>query len=245
MREDDWGPSHITSISLRSCPWPALLRPTNPRLLPLQNQNHIRGGRVHEKMICCFIQDGEGASTDVGSSSAGKSMAQLGRLGALGEEQNQLCFPLKDISAHQWKQDYAVSQLFFQATCLKVLHLDWNEVVRCIDIHWLQLMTTDTCNHCNFCVDYCPPAPSWPAHWSRWPQILPASPHGSCSLFLPLPAKWFAVWPRCMQKRFASTPSSQLDDIYTIIYWEYMTNQALVSSKIYSGLILFIQMLVF
>jgi len=60
-----------------------------------------RGRGAHEAMTCLLFLARDGATMDVGSFSAGTSMAQVGRLGALAEEQNQLCFPLKDTSAHQ------------------------------------------------------------------------------------------------------------------------------------------------
>lgn len=168
-------------------------------------------------MTCCLIQAGERCLYGCWLLLSWKEHSTAWKTGGTGWRAKPTLLPFGGhVSTSVKVRLCSILSFFFQAICLKVLHLDWNEVVRCTDILRLQLMITDTCNwsqildHCNFCVYYCPPAPSWPAHQSRWPQILSTSPRGSCILFLSVQAKWLAVWPRCMQKRFTSTPSSQL-----------------------------------
>lgn len=70
------------------------------------------------------------------------------------------------------------------------------------DIPRLQLQTTDTGDRPNFCTDCCPPAPSWPADWSRWGPVLSTSPHGSCILSRLVRAKRLAVSDLDIYRRY-------------------------------------------
>lgn len=54
-----------------------------------------RGGRAHEAMTCLLVQVVEGTTMDAGSFLAGRNMAQLGRLGALGKRARPPLLPVE------------------------------------------------------------------------------------------------------------------------------------------------------
>lgn len=74
-------------------------------------------------MTCLLLQPREDAPVDTGCFSARSSTTQLGRL---GEEQNQLCFPLKGMSAHPWRRDWTASHNFSESH-LPAGSLPWQE----------------------------------------------------------------------------------------------------------------------
>lgn len=185
-------------------------------------------------MTCLLLQPREDAPVDTGCFSARSSTTQLGRL---GEEQNQLCFPLKGMSAHQWRRDCTASHNFFESH-LPAGSLPWQEWS--CKVHWLnpRLMSWGL-NGVNFgvrlCIDmnqtvilvcsfqlriFCDSTTDHRRFWSlQFLCLLPPSrlPPGQLTklcdhrfLWLPMWAEWLcSLWPRHLQKVFTSTPSSQ------------------------------------